>query len=651
MKILPVIFLIIFSSLTFAQEPKFKMDLPPVAAVNRLTADMFKGSDAIILWKEQDYTEQRYNDDELYTPQMVWKKIVVAKVFNDAAVSHFGSFEYEFPYYRDSKFEERVKVQARIMKPDSTIWVLPDSAITFVTGDATSSGKPLTKKIIFKLANLSPGDIVQIETMDVVPYSFLRQVLFFYHDSYPVLTSKVYIDLASKEKLECLSIPADKVGEPEIKEFHVGKSRSWTVKNLAQIPQEAFGRPFADVSYFTAIVDPPDKFDKNGWQTIAKGYLKYYIDKGSVSKSFMREIGLDPSLSEPSWANIEQAYTALCKYFKLYKKNSVYTSSENIDDVIKNKEADATDLAYIMFKILDRWNVTVTPVLIRDRRQGIYEKSVSSLVWFNRLGLLVSSQGTDRVYDFDRSIPSKYEFPWYLNGTTLLALNDSGVTHIPIQLSRNIRSYISTEYHTIQLKQNKRPTDSVFFILKGSIAQRLRGELYPLKGKDLTDYVRSYIRRYALQDADTIKTNDFLNTSEVRLMGTGTSQSSSLEIDSFLTFQPRNHLLREFRNKFTSKTRYDDIFLDEPFIYSFQWSVKAPEGYFLSQLPQSSSLEGIPGTTAQITYFQKDDASCTLNVSVVFNTDFIHKEKYNDWLAFLDNAIKSMEHEISFKKK
>jgi len=650
-----------FASASYCGEYTFRADLPSVSATNKLTADMFKNSDAVILLKEQSFTEGPHSKLDV-TPGggftvyvsheiTITSEVIVAKVFNNAGVEHFGSFEYEYPYFRDREERHTFNVHARVMKPDSTVWVMPDSAVSTIEGAATGSGKTLTQKTFFKMNNLAPGDIIQIEYLHAAPYSSLRRVLFFYHSRYPVLHSNVIINMDKDVKVDYLSFPPDKVGEPVVKQIGSTISHVWSVSNLSGIPEEPFCRPFDDVSYMTTVINHPDESDGNGWRPLAKDYLRWYVDKGSIPKSFMKQIGLDPSLQNPGWEDINRVYTLLRKYFKLSRNNSLHPGVGALDDIIEEKEGDASDLAYMMLKVLERWGVATTPLLIRDKRDGIYETSVSSLVWFDRLALLVSLQGADRVFDFDRSIPSRFELPWFLNGINVLALHDTGVAHLYINAISSLKEHTSKEIHTVTLSSKKTALDSICFRLRGALAERLRKNLYPLKGEELITEERELIGKYALRDVDTSSMNSFLDESEISLYGKGTSQGAFSAVDSFVTFQPRNHLLREFREKFSASERYDDIFLDEPFEYSLQWIVKAPPGCIISQLPAPASFENPAIASSQIFYLKLNDTTCFVKSEVVFNSARIHQEQYKEFVGIIDNIIQATERDLLFKKR
>ncbi len=654
MKTTICIAVILFASTVFSQDHGFMAKFPPISVTGGLTADLFKHADAVILLKQQGYTEGPHSYADAFTivirnEFVVESKVIIAKVFNDAGVREFGSFEYEYPVYEG--IEQIFKVRARIMKPDSTIWVMPDDAITRMAGLTSGSGKTLTQKVLFKLANLTPGDVVQIEYTHTKPYLDTRKVIFYYHDQYPVLNSTLTINMDAAVKVDYLSFPADKVGEPQVDRKGNNISHFWAVGNLSEIPKEPFNRPFADVSYITTVVSHHKGSAEDGWRELAKKYISHFVDKGSIPDSFVKKIGLDPALQSPRWTDIDSAYTALRKHFTLQSTNSLYPGVRILDDIIADKEGDASDLAYMMLKIMERWGVPATPLLIRDKRDGIYETSVASLFWFDRLSLLVSLQGVDRIFDFDRSIPTRFEMPWFLNGISVVALHDTGVAHLYVSALSSLQDHTSKEFHSVVLVSNKKAVDSVCLRLRGARAEDLRSKLYAVKGEALVNRERELMEANVLKDVDTTFISNFLDESEILVYGKGTSQGTVMTVDSFSTYRPRNQLLREFRNRFSEDMRYDDIFLNEPFGCSIQWIVKSMAGSSVAQLPAAFTAEDSAFATSQTMYFQVNDSTCFVRTDIVFTAARIEQKNYRRFVAFLDKIIQASEREVAFRKR
>ena len=634
-----------------AQEPTFRWTLPTTADAAKLTQDKFPDADALILAKEEGFMEGPHTRSifMIYNEVTISTKALMVKLFNQRAVEIFGSFTYEFPDRPMKEEKHTFRIAVRVMKPDGTVHVLPDTAIKTVTGIATGRGRALTQKVMYKLPDLAPGDIVHYEYSHAEPFSNKRQVLFYHHDRYPVLTSMAYINMPKQENVEYVHFPPEQFGPATVKDEGKSISSSWTLKGLAAVPDEPYGRPLADVTYLTTIVNKPESDESDGWREVAQRYFSTEVKKGSVSGSFMEELGVPRSLGDASWGQIDSLYSALRKYFRLKERSSVFTAASQMDKQIEEKEGDATDVAFIMLKALERWNVNAVPVLIRDRRAGSYELTVPSLVWFNRMALLISHKGKDLIYDFDRCVPSRYESPWFLNPITMFAVEDTGGAHLQLRYNSSWREHISSEMHLITLKPGKKAADSVVIALKGALAQSTRGAWYASEGEELDGKVRSYLEENVLDASTTVTVNAFRDEPVIIMNGTGTSRGAITAIDTVLLFQPQNQLLRHFRSEFSLPKRHFDVFLPQMFAYSLSWEIAVPTGYHAGPLPAEKQIVGPSGATAQISCMQQEDRVMVKGI-VVFAQQTIPLEKYAEWKAFLDNVNAALEREVSFVK-
>ena len=647
--------LFINATVAYSQEQGFYRQLPSITETNKLTAEMFKRADAVILLKETVYGERtRTLMDWAFTAKGEWTVttgILIAKLFNQNAIEHFGSFEYEFADYSELYKMLKVKAEfvfrARVMKPDSSVWIMPDSSVSTINSVSTDDDSPILRKVLFKIPNLAKDDVVQLEYTHMQPFSDHTKRIFHYHSEYPILYSNLSIFVSRNDKFDFLSFPSDRVGKPIITETDKGWLYCWGVRNLGAVPKEAFTKPFADVSYLTAIVKKPEE-GEDGWKSEVKNFLKDHVNRGSVSKSFVEEIGLQASDDKPTWEEVDKTYAALRKHFKLYSINSVYPRSR-LDDIIEARAGDASDMALIMMKILKRKGISSTPILIRDRREGGYERTVSTIGWFDRMGLLIALDGGEKVFDFDQSISAEYEYPWFLHRSTVMALYDTGVSHLYVELPLNIKDRISKEEHHIKLNESK-ATDSVTFSFKAAHAQRLRAQLYNLSGQRLTNQLSDILESAALRSADTVFTNNFRTTRELCIAGKGVAQATVNTIDSFLIFSPKNHLLRKLRGKFSSKERFGHIYFDEPFCYLMEWHVDIPPGYVAAPIFEPVAFEMESGITSHVTY-NTEANTLIIQADVIVGTDLVQAEKCPQLIEFLDKTMQTTERDVTFMRK
>lgn len=175
---------------------------------------------------------------------------------------------------------------------------------------------------------------------------------------------------------------------------------------------------------------------------------------------------------------VGKLYTALRKNFVLASANTLFPDGDKIDKTFDSKKANASDLAQIMYKILKKWGLDAKIVWIRDNRKGVCQESVPSEMWFDRLGILVTINGKEKLFDFNRAIPSQYEMPWFLNNTKVLVLDGDKGVFKNIRITETDKENISYEKHSLSLLNNTNLVDTVIFDYKGKPAEELRDKYY-----------------------------------------------------------------------------------------------------------------------------------------------------------------------------
>lgn len=94
MKVLCLVLCLSASTLWAGEEPTFRWSLPAPAEAQKLTPEAFPGSDAVIIVKEQGYTEGPHTKSlfAIYNDVTATAECMVIKLFNQKAVEKFGSF-------------------------------------------------------------------------------------------------------------------------------------------------------------------------------------------------------------------------------------------------------------------------------------------------------------------------------------------------------------------------------------------------------------------------------------------------------------------------------------------------------------------------------------------------------------------------------
>ena len=638
----------------------FLRPLPDVKVGAQITPEKFKNTDAVIILKEQSLTVNAtsfmYRGYDLEGLAMTRTTILLAKVFNKAGIDRFGSFEYEYPERFGNEIKAGFACRARVQKPDGEVVTMPESDIRVIVSDESSDGEPIARKALFKIPNLAPGDVVQIEYTLTQPLARATSGFFYYSDRVPVLFSNVMITIPADDELKVYSFPADRIGEPRTaqmsKSYGAGLTYFWSLKNVNGIPNEPYTYTFGDLTLMTAFVvnHRSNNFLRlTDWDYIAENYFKDFVDAGSVKHARVEELGFPEAPPQVSFRLTDSLYTSLRRALVLKGRNSLYPLTGGIDNVFTKKSGDASDLAYIFYKVLRDWKADARVSWIRDKRQGTYEPSVASLYWFDRIGVLVRVGNEEKMYDFDRSVPSRYEVPTYLKSITVPLLAEKGCEHRTLPAFRGPGSFVH-ESHDLAFKTPEELHDSLVYVYTGSPAEELRSAVYELKGKGLRDYCAAHAAARSLVDADTVITSAILDDPEIRLAFTGKSKASVAPVDAFLTVKLPNETLRGFREQVFSAIRYNDFVLTDPLTMSVSWRLHVPPGYVLRTVPSDTTIRLVQGLAAILKCTRLDDGM-RMQADLVFSENVIPADNFPRLINVLDGLLSSCEQAIVLAKK
>jgi hypothetical protein len=636
----------------------FLRNLPGQELLQKLTPAAFKNQDGVIILREQSFkfesSTQSYGGLDYSGFSTTRTEVTIAKLFNEAAVRRFGNFELVFQEHYGKMFKSGFTARARVLKSDGSVWTMPESDVQLVTAWETSDGEPGARKALFVIPNLSAGDVVQIEYCLTQPFVYSSGAIFYYSDQYPVLYSNLYITVPRKFELTHWSFPAERIPPPVEEEISqslgAGNTYFWSVRNLAGIRKESFARPFAEQSLITCFA--AKKIASLGteisWNKLARDYVQDYLDKDDLSPSRYKELGLADAKSVVTLATVDSLYTLLRQKFRLQIPNSIYPQSRNLRSVIDSKKGDASDLAYIMERILHHWKVDVTFLWLRDRREGVYESSVPLLNWFDRLALQVTVGGQTRTYDFDRSLPTHYVQPWYLASIDAqLVFEKSTVpTKMPPAPPPETRPLL--EEHHLHFTPEIKMTDTVELTFQGAMAQRYRESWYEKEKSEILKEVREIAKSSCLVSVDSTAMNDIFEEPAMHLRAIGISKSVPEKIDSFLTFALTSHLLQEFRDKLYSPVRKNHIALDESFEIQARWDVELPAGYAVAERLSDRTFLGPQASSASVHYETKE-RSLKVKASMTIPVDFVEMRQYADLGKFVDDLVKELNRNIVLK--
>jgi len=639
---------------------EFTRKLPDQNVLRLITKENFKNQDAVIILKEQSYQiadrDIYYKGARIYGKTTTTRNILVVKILNQAAINRYGTFEFEYHENFGNELPNGFDLKLRILKSDQSIWEMPDDNVQNIVSRRNRSGNPIARKVLFKIPNLEVGDVLQIEYQfdNVLARSYSG--LFFYHDRDFILYSNLYITLPYKDDINIVSFPKAKIGEPEVAQvsetYGSGKTYFWSMRNLPPIPDEINSRPFTNLSYMTAFYISDNRYHKRGsWENLAVDFMEHYMDEDDIDSKEIIKLGFqkDREQKTVTMKTVDSLYTSLKKSIVLSPFNSLYPISNDIEAVFEQGKGDASDLSYIMYKILDEWEQKVNVVWIRDKRQGMFEDKVPTRIWFDRLGLKVTIGKQSKFYDFDRSIPTQYELPWYLDKVNLIVLNEDGYTKEKINL--NYKSFDNKIVESHKIKFNDTGlVDSLEMKYVGSIAQEFRKEYYESEVANTVNSLSEKLKTSCFDKIEVASINDFLNLRNVKINFKGISYTKLDAIEDNLILSFKNHSLSSKREEIFTTNRRSDFLFNAPFSIILKWDVDLPDGYsIVKDNLVNNTLKGPAKSSSKISYFTTGN-NLLITAVLKFPETTIPYIEFPKLIEFIDKNLNNLESGIVLKK-
>ncbi len=652
--------MLVLATITLSAE--FARNLPEEKLQKVLTPENFKNMDAVIILKEQSYTvhdaEYYYRGVELKGTSTTKNNIMLVKLFNEKAVERYGTFEFKYHESFGDEIPNYFNINVRVLKENGDVWTMPDDYVKPTVSRENSMGIPLARKVLLKIPDLGVGDILQLEYRFQDRFSKYTSAIFTYQERDFILYSNLYLTLPFTSTANFYSFPQDQIGQPEIVDQKqaagAGKTYFWSLQNLRGINDEPLSLPFESQSLITAfVIDKwsPSDYPFANWERRGEEFYKDYIQKDNVSNGNLKKLGFDNSIqdSDKTYALTDSLYKALRQTIVLEDYNSIYPLSDEINSIFDKGKADASDMAYAMYKILDKWDIPSSIVWLRDKREGKFEKSVPTIRWFDRLAVLTNIGGQEKLYDFDSSIPFDYTLPWFDKSVEFVVIDKQGGTFH--QLKDNIVSSnnITSETHNINWDENMNSQDQTSLILKGYAAEQFRTRYYDIERSDIESRLNNTFQKYCYSNIESLHLDNFLENQRINIELSGQSKSLGQKIDSLLTVKLHNHCLNSYIENFTAPIRFNHIDFKTPFQFMLKWNITIPENYKLVTALENKQIQG-PGKMYSSFNFTQNENTLVITMNVKIEETLVHNKYYGEIHKFLQESLKAASIDLVVKQ-
>jgi len=253
------------------------------------------------------------------------------------------------------------------------------------------------------------------------------------------------------------------------------------------------------------------------------------------------------------------------------------------------------------------------------------------------------------LYDFDRSVSSRYETPWFLEGADVIVLEKDSCYQWRVSNSEPVQASLSYEKHLMTLSPNGNLHDSMLLLYRGRPAEDLRNEYYSRDSQSVAEDFKRVLAKSILSDVKSVGVNDFLDQTQFVVDASGVSDANVQSIDSLTVITPNDVILNGFRKKMFSSKRANPIDFGVPLSFRIEFQLSVPPGYLYADTLKNRSISGPADASAIATcsVFGNfvDDA-----VSVSLPQPYLSLAQYKSFISFLDSVLKLARRSLVLKK-
>ncbi|NQV29822.1 MAG: DUF3857 domain-containing protein [Candidatus Marinimicrobia bacterium] len=640
----------------------FIRDLPSQEMLQNLAKADYSTEDAIIILDELSYkvepssvVVQGVSLGGLATTRA---EVEIVYMLTENAVDEYGTFEFEY-YEAYSNVPCGFEAHVRVLKPDGTIEIMPEESIQKVNALVDEDGTVLSRKILFKIPNLATGDILQKETVFTTPFTSSTGEIFYLNQNHMTMVKNLYITLPYYYEADYFMMPIGQIPEPKIEQisqkYGSGKTYFWSLRNMGNVHREPYSAPLQDRSKRIIFnVSSFGEWNKQlDWEKRAKAFYEAYNKEYRVTNSDYEELGLKGIKQEglPTWKSIDSVYFQIRSQFVSNPSDYIFPQYSSFESLLKRSHAGASDMAMLMYMIMKDCGEDVEFALIRDERDGQLRQDISSYMWFDRFGISVKKGLEKRLYDFERSIPHDYEFPWFLENTIVFSAGketysldkyDSGN---PEPLVHEI-----DESHKLKvdLKSESIKCETIY-ALSGINATEFRGLYFDNSIEEMEEYFKDRFEEAMYKDVDSLKISEFLVESDIKIVSSGTSNFDVFFDDEFLSIAVKNYSIRNFLQNIETRNRFNHIDLKRPRTFDLRYNIEIPAGYTLKEIPQKE-VKQYGGSFLGQTVFEVKGSSLEIRATFQLKKAFIPVNSYIGFYSAMLELMEQLEQPIVFEK-
>lgn len=467
-----------------------------------------------------------FNDGMLrvfYTGDVWWELTIYRriKIFNETGRDYAT---ITIPYLRQEKISD---IRARVILRNGNKIDMKSNTVADLPGP-DRYGK--IKK--FTIPGVEDGSIIEYQYKTTSENIFYLYPWFFQGYDY-TLSSTLTVTVPKEFQYKGGFVNLDLQPETSRERWIDGRGTTytWTVRNLAGIPEEPFSRPmrnrrggmnFSWVSFNTSRGRYSILED---WKDVDDIYRDHY-------ESYMARRGAIPAVVDSLTAGIDDPVDRAARIYDYVQRNIRYTPMSFIGStgnysgrILARKRAESIDMTVLLCTMLDQAGIRANPAMIAPLDGVPFTRSMPTPVQFERLVTYVPVEGGDAIWLDPTFKGTPFGIiPWQNQGVPALVLDGSGViTKTPTT------THMNQEERKLALKMNADGSVSAEGIImaSGEMATGYRRDYAYNDDEDREQVFKNQIQRYVSDVAlNKLEFNDQTSdatsiTMEFSFQGTG----------------------------------------------------------------------------------------------------------------------------------
>lgn len=426
----------------------------------------------------------------------------------------------------------------------------------------------------------------------------------------------------------------------------------WVANNVPAFKPEPYMTSIVDymtkINFELASIKYPDEPIKQimgSWQDINKTMAESENFGGEITgNGFLKKTVEELTAGKVSAEELIVAITNYVKENVAWNGNSGIFTSSSLRKILENKKGNSADVNLLLGSMLEKAGISVRPVLVSTRSNGLLRVSTPVMSQFNYV--ICVAKANDKSYLLDateRLLPLGMLPERCLNGQGF-AVAKEGFQWLPLESKYKTRIVTTGDF---AINSNGE--------LEGTLKLDCNGyEALKNRKKYLVDGEAEYVKDFVGSHAWNIKSSEIKNAKEIHNNFVGIHNvvinENMVQAGDVLYLDPFIYS-RQKENPFKSEKREYPVDFGSPMEETILFKIAIPEGYVVDELPQSKVI-AMPENGARYVYNITQSGNQIAFTSMFhINKSLFTQLEYPYLREFYNQIVAKQAEQIVLKKK